>query len=323
MSRKWRPSLWFVLGGALAGTLALSLIGLIVLRYLGPEIGFRNAAKMIAGLIGLLTVVLWLLLLRLLLRPVSALSDYAAAMRDIRAKPRDPPHRFGTRELHDMGQSVIDMATTLRAREGTIRSYTDHVTHELKTPVSTVRAATELLEDSPGLSDQDRHLVEQIRAAGVQMEDQLAALREVARAREVRYRGQTALADLRTEMRQNAQGLSVAVEGETDLPMSIAGLRIVLGQLLRNARDHGAGQVTLSTRREGNSVILHVQDDGRGISPGNRDRIFAPFFTTRRDSGGTGMGLFIVRSLLEVHGGAITWVPSATGTAVEIRLTAP
>ena len=52
--RKWRPPLWLVLGGALAATLAFALAGLVALRYLGPEIGFRNAAMGLAVLIGLL-----------------------------------------------------------------------------------------------------------------------------------------------------------------------------------------------------------------------------------------------------------------------------
>ena len=58
MSRRWRPSLAFVLGGALTGTLALSFTGLIVLRYLGPAIGFRNAAILLAISITLATAVL-------------------------------------------------------------------------------------------------------------------------------------------------------------------------------------------------------------------------------------------------------------------------
>jgi len=77
LREKWRPSLWFVLGGALGATLLLSLLGMVVLRYLGPEIGFRNAAYLLAAGIGAITVVIWVLLLRLLLRPVTALQTYA------------------------------------------------------------------------------------------------------------------------------------------------------------------------------------------------------------------------------------------------------
>ena len=50
---------------------------------------------------------------------------------------------------------------------------------------------------------------------------------------------------------------------------------------------------------------MTVADDGEGVSPNNRTQIFDSFFTTRRDSGGTGMGLAIVRAMLDAHGGAI------------------
>lgn len=73
MTRRWRPSLAFVLGGALAGTLALSFAGLVALRYLGPAIGFRHAAILLAVAITLATALVGWLLVRLLLRPILAL----------------------------------------------------------------------------------------------------------------------------------------------------------------------------------------------------------------------------------------------------------
>jgi signal transduction histidine kinase len=57
-----------------------------------------------------------------------------------------------------------------------------------------------------------------------------------------------------------------------------------------------------------------------GISPGNRDRVFEPFFTTRREAGGTGMGLQIVRSMLAAHGGTIKLLPSEAGATFELRV---
>ena len=299
---KWRPSLWLVLGGALAGTLALSFLGLVALRYLGPEIGFRNAATLLALIIAGLTAVLWWLLLRLLLRPITA--GYAASVRATPDEPAAPPAHFGTRELSRMGVSVIDMAATLQDREATIRSYTDHVTHELKTPVTAISAATELLEDSEDLSAEDRRLVTQIRSAGAQIEGQLEALRHVMRAREASYRGTCTLADLADDLRRDHRRLT------TPLPLACKGLGIVLQHLLANAREMGADTVTLAAR----DGTLTVTDNGPGISSGNLPHIFEPFYTTRRDAGGTGMGLAIVSSLLAAHGArieALSQTPSA------------
>ena len=263
--RKWRPPLWLVLGGALAATLAFALAGLVALRYLGPEIGFRQAALLLAALIGLLTLALAWLLARLLLRPIQALARYAAETRQGTA---EVPAHFGTREIYAMAQGVIVMAQALQSREATIRSFTDHVTHELKTPVTALIAAAELLEDGD-LAPGDRALVAQIGSAARQMQAQLANLRAMAAAREPGHHGACRLADL---------------------ALHIEGLRL--------------------EAREG--ALLAV-DDGPGISPGNRPHVFDPFFTTRRESGGTGMGLAIVASLLAAHGGSIALVSPPEG----------
>lgn len=312
MSRHWRPSLGLVLGGGLAGTLVVSFVGLVTLRYLGPMIGFRTAALLLAGGIALATAVLGWLMLRLLVRPIRALERYALAQE--RAAQTDPPRRFGTRELYATATRVIAMAEALRDREATIRAYTDHVTHELKTPVSVIRAALELLEDGSDLSADDRKLIAQIDGARVQIEAQLGALSRAARARETRYLGETTLAALVPGLASDWPALELTVTSDAlALPISGEGLGIVLGHLLRNAGEHGARRVALRAEAEGATVRLLVTDDGHGISPGNAARIFEPFFTTRRDMGGTGMGLVVVHNILTAHRARIALVPGTTG----------
>ncbi len=313
LRRKWRPSLGFVLGGALAGTLVLSLLGLIALRYLGPEVGFRNAAVLLAGLIGLATGVLGYLLVRLLLRPISALAAYSGAVE--RGQRTDPPRHYGTQELSRLAGSVLGMAQTLQRRETSIRSFADHVTHELKTPVTSIRAAAELLEEAKGLADQDRALLQQILGASDQMQTQLSALNRVAAARAPEHHGTCTLAELAEDLRARFPDLPLRFESVDErLPLAASGLQVVLQQLLDNACRHGAGQVVLSAA----PGQLIVQDDGPGISEGNRDRIFAPFFTTAREQGGTGMGLAIAENLLRAHGAQISLIPSESGARFEI-----
>ncbi|MHA3979014.1 sensor histidine kinase [Halovulum sp. GXIMD14794] len=317
MSRQWRPTLGLVLGGALLGTLGLSFAGLVALRYIGPEIGFRNAAILLAVVITGATAVLGWLLVRLLLRPIHALERYAAAQ-ELTGEP-EPPRHFGTRELHATAQRVIAMAEALRDREATIRAFTDHVTHEIRTPVSTVRAAVELLEDGDSLSDEDRRVVGQIDAARAQMEAQLDALRQSARARETRYLGTSTLGEVRPALVEQNPGLHLAVTGGAQrLPISAEGLDIILAHLLRNAAENGASSVTLAARGAEEGVTIDVSDDGKGISDGNAERIFDPFFTTRRGDGGTGMGLAVVRNILHAHRGEIAMRPTTSGAAFRI-----
>ncbi|RLK07477.1 sensor histidine kinase [Ruegeria conchae] len=314
LRRKWRPSLGFVLGGGLTGTLVLSLLGLIALRYLGPEIGFRSAAGLLAVLIGCATGVLGYLMVRLLLRPISALASYSSAVEQ--GQPAEPPDHFGTQELSRLAGSVLSMADTLQRREASIRVFADHVIHELKTPVTAIRAAGELLTEADALTDQDRTLLHQILGASDQMQMQLAALNRVAQARVPEHHGTSTIAGLAHKMRTSFPELDISVEGcERTLPLASSGLWIVLNQLLDNARRHGAGRVALTAEAE----RLIIQDDGPGISDWNRDHIFNPFFTTARERGGTGMGLTIVANLMNAHGGHIALIPSDRGTQFEIR----
>jgi two-component system, OmpR family, sensor kinase len=313
MTRRWRPSLGFVLGGALLATLGFAFCGLVALRYLGPEIGFRQAALILGAMILVLTGGLGWLLVRLLLRPIGALEDYAVAQEA--GGSAVPPRHFGTTELHRTAVAVMGMAETLRDREATIRSFTDHVTHEIKTPVSAIRAAVELLQDGGALSEADLRIVAQIDGAQAQIAGQLQALRAAAQAREVRYLGTCTLA----EVMPGLTGARFVVEGgEVRLPMAAAGMALVLGHLVRNAVAHGADEIAL--RASGQE--LSVQDNGTGISPGNRDRIFEPFFTTGRAMGGTGMGLSIVRNILAAHRGEITLAEGMGPTCFVIRFQA-
>ena len=92
-------------------------------------------------------------------------------------------------------------------------------------------------------------------------------------------------------------------------------LRIVLGNLLRNAREAAgeAGRVRIGTHKDGDAPQIVVEDSGPGISAEARARLFVPFATTKPR--GTGLGLAIARKLTEVHGGELALRAGSLGGA--------
>jgi signal transduction histidine kinase len=86
----------------------------------------------------------------------------------------------------------------------------------------------------------------------------------------------------------------------------LAVIETVLTGLIENSRQASASRISIAARATGGFVELEFRDDGTGVPAGDRARIFEPFFTSRRTSGGTGLGLPIIRSLLHAHRSTIS-----------------
>lgn len=307
--RKWRPPLALVIGGTLAGVLILPAISIGYFKVAGFILGWGETTLLFFCLAIVVTALLAFLLWRLVLRPVYALTAHALAVKEGRNDAPLPKH-FGTPELTDLARAVLDMGTTLQDREAGLRAYTNHVTHELKSPLTSLIGAAELLQADSSQEDREA-LTNTIRTSAYKMQDQLHALRRLASARDPVGKGPAKLSEACEGLEAD---LAVRVEQDTSVPLDLEALRAVLAQLAQNAAAHGATILTLSATSEGFSV----SDDGPGIAPGNRAHIFEPFFTTRRADGGTGMGLAIVKTMIDVAGGEIALADTFSGTRFEI-----
>jgi signal transduction histidine kinase len=127
----------------------------------------------------------------------------------------------------------------------------------------------------------------------------------------------------------------VALELSVEAGLSVEADRELLlkclAHLFRNSRDvmgdgdaasrPGGGRFSIAAMRSGEEAVLSVTDTGPGIGPDVLDRVFEPFYTFGK-RGGMGLGLAIVRRIVERHGGTITALPSDTGASFEIRLPA-
>ena len=254
-----------------------------------------------------------LLLFRLISRPIYALRDASGAIAAAKNPNALPLAHYGLRELADLGDSVSTMAATLSQRSKEISTYTNHVTHELKSPVTAIIGAAELLGDD-GINPQSRtKLLKNIEAEALRMDRLLGRLREMTRQRSAQGGEPGKLA----QMLPDLDGLKVVLNAAPDatLPMSTEHGQIVLHHMVQNSLAHGAHEIHISY----DDPVLRVTDDGEGISDNNIQRVTEPFFTTRREQGGTGMGLSIVRAILDGYGAKMQCLPSKYGAIFEIR----
>jgi len=242
----------------------------------------------------------------------------------------------GTREMAQLAQAISSMATTLEDRADYIRTFAASVSHEFKTPLTAIRGATEILRDHGATMSPAEHerFLSVLDDSAARLDRLVRRLLELARA-DVAHPGseRTPLpkALAAAAARARASGLAVTVEpapGNARVRMSAEHLEEVLANLLDNARVHGGPGVLvrMSARVDAAAAPpaaeIVVADDGAGITAANAAKVFTPFFTTARERGGSGLGLSIVRSLLEAHGGSIRLAPSPAGTTWILTLPA-
>jgi signal transduction histidine kinase len=147
-------------------------------------------------------------------------------------------------------------------------------------------------------------------------------LRDLARAENPVAIGATKLADAVATLRSSFAALEISTSGELGTPLRISeeNAMILLSNLADNALRHGSTVLDISATRQQSLLAVKISDNGEGVSPNNSSQIFDSFFTTRREHGGTGMGLAIVRAVLEAHGGTICLIDSEKGAAFELRI---
>ena len=237
-----------------------------------------------------------------------------------------PLRRRGTAEFARLSQSFLDMARRLDTRSNFISTFATHVSHELKSPLTSIQGAAELLRDdvdAPSMDEDDRRkFLDNIIADAGRLTEISGRLRDFARAENPVALGAARLSATVAGLRAAFAALDIRAGGDLDAPMRISeeNAYIIFSNLADNAMRHGSTALELTAARQGRLLRITVSDNGEGVSPNNRTRIFDSFFTTRRDSGGTGMGLAIVRAMLDAHGGAIRLADSNHGTAFELTI---
>jgi two-component system sensor histidine kinase CreC len=275
-------------------------------------------------------IIIGLVFSRTITRPMRELIDRAARIGRGDRNAFQPLQHYGTREFARLSHSFLDMARQLSQRSDYIATFSAHLTHELKSPLTSIRGAAELLLDSlQSKSDKLTALEQKTFVSNIlddtrRLEAMSLRLRELARAENAPQNERTELAQVVGGLKNLFLTRTIDAGGRLDrvIGMSSEKALIVLSHLADNAIRHNAKKMRLQAMADETTVTITVTNDGDPISEPNRDRIFDAFFTTRRDSGGTGMGLAIVRAIMTSHGGSIRLLPSNDGAVFELRFPA-
>jgi signal transduction histidine kinase len=215
------------------------------------------------------------------------------------------------------------------------------VTHELRAPISTIYSALELAQGGYADPDRTRDLLARAQKRAAELLDLISDLLDLTRLREPKMRQQPAasvqidsvLEEVAAFVRPEAEelGLTLAVEIAPDLPpLSVPAdqVKLVWTNLLSNAIKYSerGDSIRASLRREGSLVVGKVSDTGIGIAAEDLPRIFEEFFRASNARAvsplGTGVGLSIVKRIVENHGGEIQ-VESELGRGTTFRFALP
>ena len=325
---KWRPPLALIVYAVLLTVMTLPMLTIIWFRVVRAASGAMAPAE-IATLAAVLifTLIVAYVLTRTLTTPINALIVRTEEIARGGRSAIRPLDIYGTREVATLSQSFLDLAGKLVDHSDYVRSFATHVSHALKSPLTSIKGAAELLRDdddsNPMSPEQRNRFLRNIIADTERLDRLLSRLRELAKAELPSEQSSSNLRDIVAQLEMQFCQLTIIDEGGTDemlaLPVEAAG--IVFANLAENASQNGATSLAIKAGCEGRRITIQIHDNGRGIADGNRDRIFEPFFSTRRDDGGTGMGLGIVRAMLTSHGGSVELLDSGKdGTTFQIIL---
>jgi signal transduction histidine kinase len=280
-------------------------------------------AVLLASLLG------WLLSGRAM-APVEAMRRRAADV-SLQADDDRLPLPAAHDEIRRLGETLNDMLDRLRGSYARERRFVADASHEMRTPIAVVKAELEAGLRAPDCGPRTRAAL----VAAVAECDRLAQLADdllvIARAGEgglpVRLEAQPAravLAGVRDRFADRAAELGRAIRIEAPEGLTVWAdplrMRQALGNLVDNALRHGAGEIVLAARpAEGGAEIL-VTDSGPGFA-GLGERAFERFTrgAEARTGGGAGLGLAIVRTIAEAHGGTASLAPGE-GAAVRLWL---
>ncbi|MFE6997462.1 sensor histidine kinase [Microbacterium sp. NPDC057659] len=228
-------------------------------------------------------------------------------------------------ELGALAGTMNGLLDRIQAAQLTQRRFVSDASHELRSPLATMRQHAELAEAHPEATSLPA-LSDVVLAEGLRMQELVDGLLLLAHLDERRERASTSvdLDDLALAETRRLRGTGVTVDASGIGPGRVTGDPALLGRVVRNLADnaarHARTKVVIRVTALDGRALLQMQDDGSGIPPADRERVFDRFVRLdegrARDAGGSGLGLAIVAEVVGAHGGTVTVTDAADGGAL-------
>ncbi|HUX34337.1 MAG TPA: heavy metal sensor histidine kinase [Gemmatimonadaceae bacterium] len=272
------------------------------------------------------------------LRPVGHITATATTVSASRLDARLGATRW-PEELAELAQVFDGMLDRLQEAFGRLSRFSADIAHELRTPLTNLRGATEVALRRPRSTDAYRDVLESSLEEYERLADLIDRLLFLARADS----GMAALDRQRVSLRDAMEatreyfssaaedgGLTVSTTGDATLDADPVLVRRALANLVANAIAHtpSGGRIRLSAETADDRVALRVADTGTGVAPEHLAHVFDRFYRAERGSTerrpGVGLGLAMVRSIAELHGGSVVIESQpGVGTTVTLRFPTP
>jgi signal transduction histidine kinase len=276
-----------------------------------------EAAGILAIAVPLVVLVLGLILwvsVGRALRPVEVMRGEAGEITaaQLRRRLAVPP---GDDEIPRLALTLNEMLDRIDEGQRLQRQFVSDASHELRSPLAVIRQAAEVARAYPDRVGQDA-LAQDVLAESERLEELVTDLLLLARLEgEELGAGETVDLDdvVLTEVARARDRWPLQIDAHAVGAGRTRGSAVLLGQVVRNLLDnacrHAASMVVIGLHESGDTVELQVADDGAGIAPADRARVFDRFVrlddARARDEGGTGLGLAIVRKIVDASGGSV------------------
>ena len=270
-------------------------------------------------------------------RPLVRLRNEADGLLDPRGRLRRS-FRGSRRkdEIGDLTRALEQLTTRAERHLAFVESFSSDVAHEFRNPLAAIRSATEMLAEADDPAER-RELLGTVEREVARLDRLLGGVREISRIDAGLETEPLVPVDLAALLRQlapsgtapRATGAIVRLDAPPG-PLSVLAaperLVQVFENLLANAVSFSppGANVAVTVRQEGATVVVEVDDEGPGIPPEHRERVFDRFFTSRPAGNGEphdGLGLAIVRAVVEGYGGTVAAAERPEGGArLSVRL---